>query len=174
MALYRAHSTFPTPARLFSLTFCCRHPLPAARSASLLFLRSLFGVALELRCHFCARFALYYSSIYFAYCIAVCFILYSLNFVYFFCSPFVVAFVPQVSDSEDFCFNILPIAADCQTEESDKKRETSAVAPCSCTHTVTLACERCFSYLTRSCWSAQLRMESITHICMQLSMASVN
>lgn len=138
MALYRTHS--PTPARLFSLTFCCRHPLLAARSASLLFLRSLFGVALELRCHFCARFALYYSSIYFAYCIAVCFILCSLYFVYFFCTPFVVAFVPQVSDSGDFCFNIFPIAADCQTEESDKKKEMSAVAPCTHTHTYSDSC----------------------------------
>lgn len=123
-----------------SLTFCCRHPLLAARSASLLFLRSLFGVALELRCHFCARFALYYSSIYFAYCIAVCFILCSLYFVYFFCTPFVVAFVPQVSDSGDFCFNIFPIAADCQTEESDKKKEMSAVAPCTHTHTYSDSC----------------------------------
>lgn len=116
------------------------------------------------------------------FCILYCcmfysvFSVYSLYFVYFFCTPFVVAFVPQVSDSGDFCFNILSIAADCQTEESDKKKEMSGVAPCSytLTHTVTLACEHCFSYLTRACWSAQLGMESITHICMQLSVASVN
>lgn len=124
MTLWHTHSYAPAAARSL-LRMCAAVAValqPTSSGCSFRFAFVLafafFGVALELRCHFCARFALYYSSIYFAYCIAVCFILYSLSlspalyFVYFFCTPFVVVKCPIVGTF---------VAA----EESDKKNKES-------------------------------------------------
>lgn len=95
--LFRPVPTLPSlsPRRLYTLGCSFVPPF-------------VFGVALELRCHFCAVFSgccrsLYYLSIYFAYCI-----LYPVFFILFVFYP---SFVAQVLEySGENCFLVLSIS----------------------------------------------------------------